>query len=69
MKTNIKNNKGIKVNFKGFVGAGDGEDRNKKIDLNHTLLKRYSINNLGEVYPITVAINGHVFGKVFVRIR
>ena len=67
-QTNIRKNRGIKVNFKGFVGAGDGEDRNKKIDLNHTLLKRYSINNLGEIYPITVSINGYVFGKVFVRI-
>lgn len=68
-QTNIRNNRGIKVNFKGFVGAGDGEDRNRKIDLNHTLLKRYSVNNLGEVYPLTVSINGNVFGKVFVRIR
>lgn len=68
-QTNIRKSRGIKVNFKGFVGAGDGEDRNKKIDLNHTLLKRFSIDNLGEIYPITVSINGYVFGKVFVRIR
>jgi len=68
-QTNIRNNRGIKVNFKGFVGAGDGEDRNRKIDLNHTLLKRYSVNNMGKVYPLTVSINGNVFGNVFVRIR
>ena len=68
-QTNIRKSRGIKVNFKGFFGAGDGEDRNKKIDLNHTLLKRFSIDNLGEIYPITVSINGYVFGKVFVRIR
>jgi hypothetical protein len=68
-QTNIRKNRGIKVNFKGFVGAGDGEDRNKRIVLNHTLLKRYSINNLGEIYPITVSINRYVFGKVYVKIR
>jgi len=68
-QTNIKNNRGIKVNFKGFVGAGDGEDRNRKIDLNQTLLKRFSINSLGKTYPITVSINGHVFGEVFIRIK
>ncbi|UCC39412.1 MAG: hypothetical protein JSV96_16730 [Candidatus Aminicenantes bacterium] len=67
-QTNIRNDRGIKVNFKGFVGAGDGEDRNKQIGLNRTLLKRYSINNLGRVYPVTVSINGRVFGRVFVSI-
>jgi len=67
--TNLRNNRGIKVNFKGFVGAGDGEDRQRNIALNHTLLKRYSIDNSGEVYPITITIDGSVFGKVFVRIR
>ena len=68
VQTNIRKNRRTKVNFKGFVGAGDGEDRNRKIDLNHTLLKRYSVNNQGQIYPITVSVNGYVFGSVYVRI-
>jgi len=66
--TNIKNNRGIKVNFKGFVGIGNGEDRNQKITLNNKLLIQFSIENAGEVYPIIVLRNGNVFGKVFIRV-
>jgi len=66
--TNIKDNKGIKVNFKGFVGKYIGEDRNQEITLNHKLLKQFSINKSGNVYPIYVSINGNLIGKVFVRI-
>ena len=67
-KTNLTDKSGLKVNFKGFVGKGDGEDRNMKIVLGSGLLKRYSVDNAGEVYPITVSKNQREFGKVFVRI-
>jgi len=67
--TNIKNDKDIKVNFRGFVGAGDGEDRNMKIPLDNNLLTNYSINNSGKLFEITVSRKGNTFGRIFIKIK
>jgi len=69
VNTNIKNNRDIKVNFKGFVGNGDGEDRHMVIPLDENLLKSYSLNGNGNVFEITVTRKGTKFGRVFVKIQ
>jgi len=65
---NVLNNTLIKVNFKGFVGRGDAEDRNLIITLNNHLMKEYSINKKGNIYPVVVSSNKEVLGKVFIEI-
>ncbi len=69
LKTNLKANKDIIVNFKGFVGRGNGEDRFLNIKLDNRLLKRYSINNSGNLYEITVSRKRSEFGKVFIKLE
>ncbi|MBN2411335.1 succinylglutamate desuccinylase/aspartoacylase family protein [candidate division KSB1 bacterium] len=58
----------VKVNFKGFVGRGDAEDRNMIIPLDRRLKHEYSINNMGKIYPIVVSSHQEELGKVFVEI-
>ena len=69
VSTNIKNNLDIKVNFKGFVGLGDGEDRNMDIPLDKNLLKNYSINGTGDIFEITVTKKGTLFGRILVKVE
>jgi hypothetical protein len=69
VQTNIPVNRGIKVNFRGFVGRNDAEDRNQSILLNHNLLREYSVKGAGLVYPITVSLKNIVFGTVYVKIE
>ena len=61
----------VQVNFKGFVGDrsyNSGEDRGYNIHTDAGLLKRFSIDGLGEVYPIEVTYLEDKIGEVFVRI-
>ena len=68
VKTNITDNYGVKVNFKGFSGGSSGEDRGAPIALNNTLLKSYSIGKKGNEYEIVVSIGTTLLGKIKVHI-
>jgi len=68
VKTNVADNYGIKVNFKGFSHDDSGDDRGKPILLNNTLLKRYSIDKKGYEYEIVVSRGKTLLGKVMIRI-
>lgn len=62
----------IKVNFKGFVGNSfynDGEDRGYSIDTARDLMRRYSQERKGEIYPILVSKNGIALATFYVDIR
>ncbi len=59
---------GLQVNFKGFVGNGDGEDRNLNIALNENLLDSYAIDRDKQIYPIIVSSNKKKLGEIFIRI-
>ena len=62
---------GITVNFKGFVGNkqnNTGEDRGYEIDTGIDLIKRYSLERKGRVYPIIITKNDKIIGKVHIRL-
>ena len=62
---------GIKVNFKGFVGDrtnNTGEDRGYEIDTAKDLMKRYSIDKIGESYPVVVSRKDKTMGKLIVKL-
>ena len=67
VKTNVTDNHGVNVNFKGFSG-GSGEDRGVPIALNNTLLKSYSIGKKGNEYEIVVNRGTILLGKIKVCI-
>lgn len=69
VKTNIADNYGIKVNFKGFPGEDSGEDRGKSIVLNNTLLKSYSVDKKGYEYDIVVSRGKITLGSIKVHIN
>jgi len=69
VKTNVSDNCGIKVNFKGFSGEGRGEDRGKSILLDNTLLKSYSLDKKGYEYDIVVSRGKILLGSVKVHIN
>jgi len=61
----------VNVNFKGFVGDwknNTGEDRGYEIDTGTHLMKRYSINNRGELYQIIASQEDRVLGRLLVRL-
>ena len=68
VKTNVADNYGIKVNFKGFAHDDSGDDRGKTILLNNKLLKIYSIDKKGYEYEIVVSRGKILLGKVRVCI-
>ncbi len=68
VKTNITDNYGVKVNFKGFSGGSSGEDRGIPVVLNDTLLKSYSIDKKGIEYEIIVNRGAILLGKIKVYI-
>jgi hypothetical protein len=68
VKTNITDNYGVKVNFKGFSGGSSGEDRGIPIALNNTLHKSYSIGKKGNEYEIVVNRGAIQLGKIKVYI-
>ena len=57
---------GVKVNFYGFVGRGDGNDMNMEIRLDDNLLKSYSVSEKSERYEIRVSRGNNIFGKIYV---
>jgi len=62
---------GIKVNFKGFVGDwknNTGEDRGYIVDTATDLMKRYSLDNKGEIYQIIASHEDNILGQLLVRI-
>ena len=69
VKTNVSDNYGIKVNFKGFSGEGSGEDRGKSILLDNTLLKSYSLDKKGYEYDIVVSRGKILLGSIKVHIN
>lgn len=68
VKSNVVDNYGIRVNFRGFYCGDSGDDRGKPILLNDTLLKEYSIDKKGYEYDIVVNRGKILLGKVRVHI-
>ena len=68
VKTNIPSDDefGLRVNFYGFVGRGDGNDMNMEIRLDDNLLKSYSVSEKGERYEIRISRGNNIFGKIYV---
>ena len=68
VKTNIPSDDefGVRVNFYGFVGRGDGNDMNMEIRLDDNLLKSYSVSEKGERYEIRVSRGNNIFGRIYV---
>lgn len=62
---------GIQVNFKGFVGDrayNTGEDRGYDVDTANDLIRRYSINQKGETYPVIASKGDDIIGRFNVRL-
>ncbi|MFH1625122.1 MAG: M14/M99 family metallopeptidase [Pseudomonadota bacterium] len=68
LRTNITDNSGVKVNFRGYIGGDDGEDRNYPIRLDGSLRTEYSIEGKGRQYEILVSREGLQIGRVIVKI-
>ena len=68
VKTNVTDNHGVNVNFKGFSGGSSGEDRGVPIALNDTLVKKYSLDEKGSEYEIVVSRGTILLGKIKVYI-
>ncbi|MCK4967075.1 hypothetical protein KAS50_08590, partial [bacterium] len=70
VKTNLPRNaqSEVSVNFYGFVGRGDGEDKDIEIKLDDSLLKGFSVNGSGKRYEIRVSWGKTVFGSIYVDI-
>ena len=70
VKTNLPRNaqSEVSVNFYGFVGRGDGEDKDIEIKLDDSLLKGFSVNGSGKRYEIRVSWRKIVFGSIYVDI-
>ena len=68
LRTNIADNSGVKVNFRGYIHGDDGEDRKRIIRLDGNLQKRYSLDKKGKEYEILVTREGLLIGKVIVEI-
>jgi len=69
--TSPPDDKGLKVNFKGFVGnptVNDAEDRGYLIDTGRDLLQRFSENSRGKNYMIEVTRDGRRVASFFVDI-
>ena len=68
VKTNIPSDDefGVRVNFYGFVGRGDGNDMNMEIRLDDNILKSYSVSEKGERYEIRISRGNNIFGKIYV---
>ena len=68
-----QDNPDITVNFKGFVGDkvnNTGEDRGYLIDTSKDLMKRYSLNNEGELYQIIISRGNeeNTLARMFIKI-
>ncbi len=59
----------VKVNFVGFRGGPDGEDRDYIIPLDSRLIPRFSLDKKGKVYPIKVTIGPKELGRVLVELQ
>ena len=62
---------GIKVNLKGFVGDeknNTGEDRGYVIDTATSLMKRWSVNRLGESYEIVATQDERTIAQATLRL-
>lgn len=68
VKTNVADNYGVKVNFKGFSHDEGGDDRGKPIMLNNTLLKSYAVDREGYEYDIVVSRGTISLGRIKVHI-
>ncbi len=61
--------KSLVVNFKGFVGDmknNTGEDRGYEIHTDNGMMRKYSLDGRGRVYPIVVSCLGRDIGTVIV---
>jgi hypothetical protein len=67
VKTNINDNYGIRVDFRGYPDER-GDDRGKSIVLNNSLLQKYSLDGKGYEYEIMVVRGNLLLGKVRVCI-
>jgi hypothetical protein len=52
------------VNFRGFAGSEGAEDRGQSIDLQRSLLTRFSLEGSGRFYEITVSLGSVQLGRV-----
>jgi hypothetical protein len=59
----------VKVNFVGFRGGPDGEDRDFIIPLGTKLIPRFSLDKKGNVYPIKVTMGPKELGAVLVELQ
>jgi len=70
--SDISNGSKLKVNFKGFVSNpkdNTGEDRGYIIRTDRDLLKKYSLNRDGKIYPVITLNENKIIGKLFVEIE
>ncbi|MCP4724392.1 MAG: hypothetical protein GY863_05135, partial [bacterium] len=68
VKTNIPNNKDVKVNLVGFGGGENGNDLGTRVNIKTDLIKRYSVEGKGEKYRIEVIYKDVVIGTAFLQI-
>ena len=68
VSTSVADPAELQVNFKGFVGNGDGEDRMLEIPLDKALLPRFAVDAQKRTYPITVSHHGKILGMVYVKL-
>lgn len=68
IETNLTDESTLKVNFVGYRGRGDGEDRGMEIDASD-LIPAYSTDGTGSVYAVRVTRFGRRIGEAYVRLR
>lgn len=67
VETNLRDESGVKVNFLGFKGRGDGEDRGLDASLDD-LLPEYALKDSPQTFPIRATRLGRTIGEVYLKI-
>jgi hypothetical protein len=68
-RTSLRDPQGLIVNFRGFPGSPDGEDRGLPIRVDGDLLRRWALDPDGSLYEIVVSYHENPLGRVLVEVE
>jgi len=69
VETTVPANEGIVVNFKGFAGGRDGEDRGLPVRTDRDLIPKWALDADGRLYEILVLHHERPIGRVLVEVE
>jgi hypothetical protein len=67
-RTSLPDPKGLLVNFRGFPGSPDGEDRGLPIRVDGDLLRNWALDAEGRLYEIVVSYHENPLGRILVEV-